>query len=187
MAKHIVKCRVCGQQFDTNDPTVQWVMPSKNFYYHSQCYEDYAKKKTAICNDIHADVDNTLWFDALYDYLKKDLKVNLNMMKMKSQWENFLKKGYTAKGIFFCMKYFYDVLHNDPNKSDGIGIISFIYQEGCQYWVDREQHDAGICARIEAQIARAQEQKQVVIRQKQKKKTKPTIDLSVIANMEDEV
>lgn len=162
-------------------------MPTKNFYYHAQCYEDFAKKKNLIKNDIHAEVDNELWFEALYDFLRKDLKMSLNMVKMKSQWNNFLKKGYTAKGIFFCMKYFYEVARGDPAKSDGIGIVSFIYQEGCQYWVDRERQDAGICARIEAQIKHAEEQKQqVVITQKVQTKTKKKIDLSIIANMEDD-
>ena len=186
MAQHLVKCRVCKTVFDTNDPTISWIMASKNFYYHSQCYEDFARKKRASSNDIHAEVDNSLWFESMYDYLRKDLKMSLNMGKTKSQWENFLKKGYTAKGIYFCIRYFYDVLHGDPAKGDGIGIVSCIYQEGCQYWVDREQHDAGICARIEAQMRHAQEQKQVVIKQKVQPKKKASIDLSNIALMEDD-
>lgn len=184
--KHIVRCRVCHQQFDTNDESVKWVMPSRNFYYHAQCYDDYARKKATIANDIHADVDNGLWFDALYDYLRKDLKISLNMQKMISQWDNFLKKGYTAKGMFFCMRYFYAVQHGDPKKSDGIGIIPFIYSEGCQYWVDKEQQDAGICARIEAQIMKAREQKRTVVVQSRNKRKVPTIDLASIAMSEDD-
>ena len=32
------------------------------------------RKKQDIRNDIHADVDNSIWFDALYDYLLKRFK-----------------------------------------------------------------------------------------------------------------
>lgn len=186
MAQHIVKCRVCHQSFDTNDQNINWVMPSRNFYYHAQCYEDFAKKKISIRDDIHADVDNELWFSALYEYLKKDLKMSLDMRKTKSQWKNYLNRGYTAKGIYFCMRYFYEVQHGDPTKGDGIGIVGYIYNEGCQYWVDREQKDAGICERIEAQIRHANEQQKVVITLRQQKPKKATIDLAAIEGMEDD-
>ena len=187
MAQHVVKCRVCHQTFDTNDGNVNWVMPSKNFYYHTQCYEDFAKKKTSIRDDIHAEVDNELWFSALYDYLKKDLKMSLDMQKTKSQWKRYLAKGYTAKGIYFCMRYFYDVQHGDPTKSDGIGIVGYIYTEGCQYWVDREQKDAGICERIEAQILRADQQQKVKVTLRHPKKDqKGVISLAAIGEMEDD-
>ena len=41
--QHIVKCRICGQEFDTNTLTEgeDWIMPSKNWYYHVKCYTDW--------------------------------------------------------------------------------------------------------------------------------------------------
>lgn len=184
----LVHCRICKQDIDRNiqKENIDWIQPSKGWYYHPQCYSDFAKKKKGLCNDIHAEVDNDLWFSALYDYLQKDLKMSLNMAKTKSQWNNFIKKGYTAKGIYFAIRYFYEIQHGDPSKSDGIGIITCIYNEGCQYWVDRENKDSGICERIEKQIKIAANQKQIIITQKIKDNKKVAIDLSSIANMEDE-
>lgn len=37
MPKHIVTCRYCKQQFDTN--TTEYVMPSNKQYFHKGCYE----------------------------------------------------------------------------------------------------------------------------------------------------
>ena len=42
MAKHIVQCRICKEKFDTSQliKDIDWVMPSKNWYYHKNCYDD---------------------------------------------------------------------------------------------------------------------------------------------------
>ena len=43
---HIVTCRICKAKIDT-DSSTNWVMPSKNYYYHKTCYDDFGKKKVA--------------------------------------------------------------------------------------------------------------------------------------------
>ena len=37
----------------------------------------------------------------------------IDYKKTKSQWKNFLKQNKTAKGIYFAIRYFYDVLKGD--------------------------------------------------------------------------
>lgn len=182
----LVHCRICKKEInrDSSIEGVDWIQASPGWYYHPQCYEDFGKKKQKIHDDIHADVGNELWFSALYDYLRKDLKMELDMRKVTSQWNNFLKKGFTAKGIYFCMRYFYGVQHGDPTKSDGIGIVSYIYKDGCQYWVEREMQEQGICEKIEAQI-RKQENRQSITIIKKEDNTKKIIDLSTIRDMEE--
>ena len=88
MAKHIVTCRVCKEKFDTNE--VEWIMPSKNFYYHKSCYEDWQVKKNDVRNNSK---DEDLWKDATYQYLKKDLYIPVDFGKFDSQWCNLFENG----------------------------------------------------------------------------------------------
>ena len=99
---------------------------------------------------------------------------------MVNQWDNLIKKGKTPKGIYFCTKYFYDIKKGDPKKSEhGIGIISYIYEEGAAYWIEKEQKDKGICARIEEQIRQSQNREKKIVKKTKEKKVK-TYDLSDI-------
>ena len=78
MAKHIVICRCCKQKFDAQieDKDKIWVMPSKNYYQHKNCYDDWTKKK----NNVHSQADDDLWFGALWDYLSKDIKTAIALV-----------------------------------------------------------------------------------------------------------
>ena len=166
---HIVKCRVCKKPIDTDTET-NWIKPVERMYYHKDCYEDFAKKKAAVGKaDLSVEADNEFWQSAVYDYLTRDVKMRLNFVKMKRQWDMFLKKGYTAKGIYFTLRYFYEVTHGDPAKAEeGIGIVGFIYKEGTEYWGNRNKVDRGICDNIEAQIREYQERERITVRRKEK-------------------
>jgi hypothetical protein len=177
-------CRVCKGLIDRNvlKEGEDWVMPSKNWYYHTKCYEDWGKKK----NDVHANFNEDLWKDATWNYLVKELKIPIDFTKMNSQWTNFIKKGKTAKGIYFSLRYFYDIQKGNPSKAEGgIGIVNYVYDEGCRYWVDQETKNTGICARIEEQIKQAAAREKVKIRQRRKAEKKGRYDISSIAEMED--
>ena len=189
MAKRpLVHCRSCHMAIDRDNQT-DWMMPSKGWYYHTSCYEDFVKKKGKIKEgDISIEVDDDLWKSAVYDYLRRDLKITVNWNKFTSQWENFLKKNMTAKGIYFSLRYFYEIAHGDPKKSEnGIGIVPHIYNEGTCYWGERNQRNKGICARIEAQIKQSETAKvKVIYREKQPRERKGWIDFADVENMEDE-
>lgn len=178
MAKHLVTCRCCKQKFDAQPEGKDelWVMPSKNWYYHKNCYDDWTKKK----DDVHSEANEEMWFDATWNYLLKDIKISPNYSKVKSQWDNLLKKGRTPKGIYFCSKYFYEIKKGDPKKSEnGIGIISYIYDEGAAYWRNKEIKDKGVCARIEEQIKQSQNREKKVVKKNKERKIK-AYDLSEI-------
>lgn len=178
----LVKCRVCGEHIDRQKQD-DWVMPSKNYFYHKTCYETWAKKK----NDVHAEASNKEWQDMLWEYLRKELKMNVDFAKMTNQWNSFLKKGMTAKGMYFCLKYFYEIKKGDPTKSEnGIGIIPYIYEEGKQYWYKRESQQKGICAKIEEQIRQTHKQNTVIVKQKAQRNTRrANYSLDDIEMMED--
>lgn len=182
--KSIVHCRICKGEIDRNilEETIDWIMPSKNYFYHKDCYDTWGKKK----NDVEATGKDDEWFDLLYDYLRRDVRMSIDFPKLKKQWESYLKKGMTAKGIFFCSKYFYEIKKGDVSKSEGgIGIIPYIYKEGAEYWSNRNQKDKGICDRIEQQLKLQREQEKIVVRQ-QKKKPKKGYNLADIFAMENE-
>jgi hypothetical protein len=190
MAKTIlVKCRICKQQFNRLDPNliegVDYVKPSERMYYHKKCYDEYQNSKL----DVHADMTDELWFKAAWDFLRRDLKYDFNFVKVRKQWESFLKSKMTAKGMYFALKYFYEIKKNDVAKSEnGIGIIPHIYEDSRNYWQEREHREQGIVAAIEQQIKEAQNQKVIDVRVKKvKRQVKSAADvLAEIMDMEDD-
>ena len=190
MAKTIlVKCRICKQQFNRLDPNlvvgVDYVKPSEKMYYHKRCYDEYQSSKL----DVHADMTDELWFKAAWDFLRRDLKYDFNFVKVRKQWESFLKNKMTAKGMYFALKYFYEIKKNDASKSEnGIGIIPHIYEDSRDYWVEREHREQGIVAAIEQQIKEAQSQRIIDVRVKKvKRQVKSAADvLAEIMDMEDD-
>lgn len=166
---HMVKCRACGKTFnrDTLIENVDWVMPSVNHYYHKYCYDQWINKQ----GELSATLTSEEWFEALKYYLNHVVKAPIDYKKFTSQWNNFLKQKKTAKGIYFSVRYYYDVINGDKEKSQGgIGIVSLIYQDSCDYWTGRFERDNTIIQRIEEQ-ARAQLNQRVNLVKQTKKKT----------------
>ena len=187
--KAYVQCRICKEKFNRLDPDliegIDYIKPSNRMYYHKSCYENYQNSK----KDIHATMDDEVWFKAMWDFLTKDLKYSFNFVKVQKQWSAFLKNKMTAKGMYFAIKYFYEIRKGDASKSEnGIGIIPHIYEESGHYWMEREGRDSGICAAIEKQIREAAKQKTVVVKlEKTKKKVlTPSERLAAIEDMEDD-
>jgi hypothetical protein len=134
-------------------------------------------------------MSNEKWFDAAWDFLRKDLKYDFHFKKVERQWDKYLKDGKTAKGMYFALKYFYEIKKNDVTKSEnGIGIIPHIYEDSCSYWQEREHREQGIVAAIEQQIKEAQNQKIIDVRVKKvKRQVKSAADiLAEIMDMEDD-
>lgn len=171
----LVHCRVCHGEID-RDKEIEdkdWTQVSRNYFYHVSCYESWKKQK----DDIHSIADEKLWKGAVYDYLKRDLKVELEWHKFNSQWHSFIKKGRTPKGIYFSVRYFYEVLKGDKDKAQGgIGIVDFIYEDAATYWCEKEQRESGIIKQIEEQMLANANREVKVVHKKQKKKKKISLD-----------
>lgn len=159
---HIIQCRICGVKFDTDKlPASEWIKPTQKTYYHRKCYEDWKENKD---NARAEGKGENWWYESLIDYLYKDVKMSVDFKKLKSQWNNFTSpgKGMTPKGIYFSIKYYYEVLHGDPNKAlGGIGIVNNIYKDAASYWTNLESKKVGTLEKIIAQIE-ARNQRQVV-------------------------
>lgn len=178
---NIVHCRICKGEIDRNiDPEGHdWLMASKNFFYHRSCYENW--KKGVPKND-------DAYVSFIYDFISRDLKVKYDYHMCEAQRQKFLKEHkMTNKGIFFTLKYFYEVKKGSWEKSHGgIGIVPYIYNEACSYWVQKEKESKGIVAQIENQMKQAQERKKKIVRQKKTTKDKSKINLSAISEMESD-
>ena len=181
MAKHIVMCRLCKKYFDTEvlEPD-QWVMPSKNYYYHIQCYKDWKDTGTNKGDDD--------WSLLIYDFLARDLKVNYNYHMCEAQRQKFIKENKcTNKGIYFTLKYFYEIKHNSWDKSNGgIGIVPYVYKEATEYWTDQEWKKRGFMQAIEQQIFERSGRTVKKIKRETTNKPKIKYDINKIEGDEDD-
>ena len=173
----MAECRLCKEKIDKNAD--DWIMPSKNWYYHRECYNNW--KKAEVVNDED-------YVDLIYDYIARELKVSYDWWVCEAQRKKFIKDNrMTNKGILFALKYFYEVKHGDWEKGHGgIGIIPFIYSDSCAYWAAQERKTKGIIAQIEQQMRAAIERPKVTIQKKDVKPRKFEVDFSVLDDLEDD-
>lgn len=151
---NLVTCRFCGKKDinrNTQEEGVVWCQTSPRFYYHIDCYEKQLagiekKRKKEITEEQIPDA----WLESVYYYLQQDLKIVCNYAKLYKEWKRLIQKGRTPKGIYFALKYFYDVKHGDTSKSGGsIGIVDYIYDEAKNYWENIEIRNNGIVDKLE--------------------------------------
>lgn len=162
--KHIVHCRVCKQEIDINSEE-NWIRTNANMYYHSKCYNDW--KNPAI------NKEDEEYKDLIYDFLTRDLKVSYNYFLCEQQRKNFLKEKMTNKGIYFALKYFYEIKHNAWDKGHGgIGIVPMVYKDSYTYWQNREAQNRGFMEALEKQIKERSQREVIKVKPSQTKKNK---------------
>lgn len=177
MAQHIIQCRICRQKFDTEKE--DFVLVGQRSYYHKSCYEEWVASR----NSAKANGDEDFWKESVIDYLYRDIKMEVDFAKLTSQWENFTKpeKKMTPKGIYFALKYFYEVQHGEVVKAQGgIGIVPSIYRESAQYWTERETRKEGTIEAIVQQIKERRARPVVKIEHKKEEKNKSKFNLDNI-------
>lgn len=124
MPKHIVKCTVCKQEFDTNEE--EFIKTGATRYAHKECIENRDFKKTPEEKD----------YEALCDYIKKLFGQDYINVKVDKQLRDFKKTyNYSYSGMLKTLTYWYQVKGNDVSMSNGgIGIIPWIYDEAYNYY-----------------------------------------------------
>lgn len=171
----MAECRVCKKQIDKSKD--DWIMPSKNYYYHRKCFEEWKKSNPA--NDEE-------YKKLIYSYLTHDLKVEYQYWMCEQQMKKMVKEGRTLRGILFALKYFYGIRHGDWLKGHGgLGIIPFVYDEAAQYWTNREAREKGIIEGIERQMRETAKQHKTVVPQKRVTRRKK-IDFSLDDEEDDD-
>ena len=124
MAKHIVKCAICNQQFDAN--AEPFVKVNSRRYAHEACVMNEDEKKTKEQKDK----------EALEAYILQLFKIEYISPKIRKQIDSYIKEyNYTYSGIRKALVYFYEVKSNSLEKANGgIGIVPYVYQNAFNYY-----------------------------------------------------
>ena len=167
------ECRICKVQIDKTKEKegIDWFMPSKNYYYHISCYNTW-KAAPATDDD---------WISMIYDFLAHDLKVSYNSHMCEAQIKKFWKENkINPKGVYFTLKYFYEIKNNSWDKSHGgLGIIPYVFTDAKSYWIEQERKKRGFMKELEEQ---AREKQIIHIVRKERKRER--YDLDNIGGME---
>ena len=190
---HVVKCRWCGKQFDTEKiEQDKWIMPSKGQYYHRDCYEEKIQPG-AVKPTTQENKENEFqtWRDNIFDLIQRDLKGKCDFARITQMMTSYKAqhKDWTYKVMYYALRWFYLIRKNDWSKANGaIGILPYIYYDGTEYWRQREREDIGIVKRIEEQITQMKEVqvKEIVRSNKKKKRGVKTVSFEDIEGMEEE-
>lgn len=124
MAKHIVKCPICEQQFDAN---VTPYIKIKTRYAHKECAEQREATMTQEEKDLAA----------LFEYVKNLFGKDYNYMKVKRQIEKIKSDNptYSYSGMKRSLQWFYEITHHPiENANGGIGIVPYIYDDAKKYF-----------------------------------------------------
>ena len=128
MAKHLVKCAICGEQFDTN--LIQAVRHGARRYAHYSCYP------SGELVPLGEEADPEL--QKLKDYIDKLFGDKVNWALVQKQIKKYKEENnYSYSGMLKSLIYFYEIKGNpkDPEKGQGgIGIVPFCYQDAYNYY-----------------------------------------------------
>ena len=67
---HYVICRLCKKKFDTDKEEA--VVVGQKSYYHKECYQTWKGGKDNVRTRNN---DDNFWYEALVDYLYRDVKL----------------------------------------------------------------------------------------------------------------
>lgn len=116
---HIVKCLYCQEQFDRDEIKCQKI---GRRYAHLTCHEP------------KIDVNGPT-YNMILQYARQILGEQTNFLKVSKQIKEFVTTGYSYKGIYLTLKYWYEVKNNSTEKAmGGIGIVPYVYKEAADYW-----------------------------------------------------
>lgn len=119
----IVKCAYCGGSMEQNE-----ALRFKNKNYHKQCCQ-LAKERERVCEYICYIYNLKAPGPRNYALLRKYIDEN----------------GFTYKGIFYSLKYFYEVKNGNKEKAqESIGIVPYIYDEAQKYYKELEERQTKI-------------------------------------------
>lgn len=128
MAKHVIKCAICGNSFDTN--SIQAVRHGARRYAHYECYPE------GELVPMEVKVDKNSELNELKDYINKLYGKKANWAIITKQIKDYHKNyDYSYSGILKTLKYFYEVQnHSIEDSNGGIGIVPYTYDAAYDYY-----------------------------------------------------
>ena len=123
---HMVKCTVCGKQFDRDK--IQAVKTGARRYAHYMCFPE--GELVPLANPTDEDLVK------LEQYIENLLGEDYNPARVKKQIKDFKTDyDYTYSGMLKTLIWFYEIKGNPKDKANGgIGIIPFVYKDACNYF-----------------------------------------------------
>lgn len=125
MAKqHLVKCKYCGETFDTNKE--EWTLVGKNRYAHKKCSDIQSSLMTQDEKD----------YLELEKYIKKLFNINVISAKIQKQIKTYKEQyNYTFSGMKKTLYWWFELKRNSITQAnDGIGIIPYAYKDCSEYY-----------------------------------------------------
>ena len=126
---HVVKCKVCGQQFDRDK--IPCIAVSAKRYAHIKCATEAGLSGQKI-EPPKKDKD----LIALEDYIMKLFNEDYINARIKKQIKEYKEEyNFSYSGILKTLIYFFEIRGNSIDKANGgIGIVPYIYKEANQYY-----------------------------------------------------
>lgn len=175
MADKVYTCRKCHKQFTAKEEEreITWHARSRGYYYHMSCWNEYIQKD----NDKNSDE----WLDLIFDLITRELHGTYDYFKVKAQAEGFVNKGgFSMKGIYFTLYWFFIVHKGEYKPEYGIAIVPHVYEQSSAYWLEQESKRQGIMAEIEKikriEAAEGRTIRANNVRKKKKQSAEPTLD-----------
>ena len=143
MAGNYRVCRTCKEKIDIR--VDEYVMPVRNMYYHKNCYKNWFQIKASLPKLLEneeqedqegAPNDKDFWLDKIYRIHVYEYHAELNFKKTEQQLVHYMNtKKYTAKGIYYTVRYMYEVANGDITKNNGgIGLVPYYYSKAVAYY-----------------------------------------------------
>lgn len=144
MAKHLVKCRICGEVFDTN--TTPYVKENSRRYIHASCSDGKGEvimpqppppPKPKPKSKPKPKEKEVSIRRQITDYVQSKLgkSADINWVIISQQINNFIEKdNFTETGILKTLKYFCENKGGKLDTKSGIAIVKYQYQEAYEYY-----------------------------------------------------
>ena len=161
MAKHLVKCPICNETFDSN--AEEFVMIGRR-YAHKTCFEQKEASKTQEEKDK----------EALEQYILKLFNETRISAKIRRQINDYRDKyGYSYSGMLKALVYHYEIKNGDISKANnGIGIVEWVYKDAYNYyyalWLANQKNEHKLIERYVPQV----QEVRIPVPQRQIKKRK---------------
>lgn len=135
-------CRLCKKPIldDETKLNITWVKRNGMFAYHKECWDKFL--------DIGRERTAEEWYDFIIYDITHILKDDYDYFMTKAQFDNLLKQGMTAKGIYFSFHWFFCIQHNKYEAKYGLGIIPYVYDKATEYWSAEEDKKQGVMNEI---------------------------------------
>ncbi len=122
-----VKCLHCSEALDRN--TEEFVQIGKR-YAHKVCQDKFEESKSQETKDR----------EALEQYIVSLYGSVLPLHR--KQIKTLTEQGYSYSGILKTLIYFYEIKKNSKEKSVGIGIVPYVYNQAREYYYKLYQIEA---------------------------------------------